>query len=125
MEKYRETLTLEELALVEMHRTCKRVGVEPPMDEFRQECFERIMRCNNGDRVAVSGLLGLGGVINGNEISLDLVKIWRLHNMWKTSCCPYMWAMDNHATEATVRAWGYEILPEGFFPAEILDVVDV
>lgn len=116
MEKYRETLTLDELALVELHRTCKRVGVEPPIDEFRSECFERIVRCNNGDRVALTGLL-VGGITRCQVIN------WRLHNMGKTSCCPYMWDMDHQATADMVRAWGYDILPEGHVPADLFDTV--
>lgn len=34
MDSYQEELTLEELALVEMNRTCRRLGVVPPHRTF-------------------------------------------------------------------------------------------
>lgn len=122
MEKYRELLTLEELGLIEMYRTCVRLGAKAPTDIFMRECFERIVRCNSGDRVALTGFLPIPGQ---PDINVEAVKRWRLHNMGKTSCCPYMWGFKNAASEETIRGWGYEILPNGFFPSEMFDVVNI
>lgn len=118
MDSYQEELTLEELALVEMNRTCRRLGVVPPIELFRHECFERLMKCNNGDRVAITGFL-----VENAEHEKDIVFYWKLHNKWKTCCCPHMWIMDHAPTEEMVKAWGYEILPQNLSPSEICDAI--